>query len=187
MAFYHYICFECITMFVGNVGEYSRAMATCKVLLESSLLNYVHDHNYYVCNTKNAKCKVELLNGTDALDHICSCPGVLSAWNFVSHPKLCTSALVNTMYSQMHDFIYNVNIPELLEPCEKRFLMRLFRARGYKVRVITPIGLIRDGTSDEWNMSTETSCKNLPAKEKTKREKRIREPDNSDAKSPKKR
>ena len=73
----------------------------------------------------------------------------------------------------MSDFIHNnvgakanvVNVPEVLEPIEKRFLLRLFRAKGYEVKVVCPVGAVRSPTEHEWNSSPESSPVTSPVDE----------------------
>mmetsp|Transcript_20122 Transcript_20122/g.27647 ORF Transcript_20122/g.27647 Transcript_20122/m.27647 type:complete len:205 (+) Transcript_20122:38-652(+) len=161
------------------------AVGTCRVLLESSMKNYVCDHNLY-SNLKKAKCKVKLsktLNVSEALDHMLECPGKLESWKFFSkNSKLLTSAPGRELYNHLSNYIHNemgakenkVSVPEWLEPIEKRFLLRLFKAKGYIVNVIDLVGNIRAPVEDEWNSSPDSTPEPSPLKVSKRGKKRKR-------------
>jgi hypothetical protein len=152
-------------------NEHFTAVGTCRVLLEYSVQNYITDHNCYINNTKNPKCHYKFpnrlnVNVSDALDHMVKCEGKLDSWKFFSkNSKLCTSAPGKSLYKSLSEYIHTqmsakeniVKIPEWLEPIEKRFLLRLFKVRGYQVRVIGTAGEVRDPTEHELVTSPEVS------------------------------
>ena len=147
--------------------------------------NYVHDHNQY-SNLKKAKCKFKLsktLNVSEALDHMLECPGKLESWKFFTkNSKLLTSAPGREVYSHLSNFIHNemgakankVSVPEWLEPIEKRFLLRLFKAKGFIVNVIDFAGNVRAPVDDEWNSSPNSTPEPSPVIEKNLSKKRKR-------------
>ena len=168
-----------------NDVHYS-AVGTCRVLLESSMRNYVCDHNIY-SNLTKAKCKVKLnkttLNVSEALDHMLECPGKLESWKFFTkNAKLLTSAPGRELYHHLSNVIHNemgakenkVSVPEWLEPIEKRFLLRLFKVKGFIVNVIDLGGKIRAPVEDEWNSSPESTPEPSPHKVNKKGKKRKR-------------
>jgi len=98
-----------------------------RILLESSLRNYVYDHIQYR-NLKRAKCKVKLskmLSVTEALDHMLECPGKLGSWKFFTKNfKLLTPAPESELYNHhIHNNMgakeNRVLVPEWLDPIEK--------------------------------------------------------------------
>ena len=67
-----------------------------------------------------------------------------------------------------------VSVPEWLEPFEKRYLLRLFKAKGYIINVIDLVGNIRAPVEDEWNSSPESTPQPSPLKMNKRGKKRKR-------------
>lgn len=130
-------------------------------MLESTVARYIEAHNKYVSSTINAKCKSVLCGETsvsDALHHMVQCPGVLAGWSFFRRgAKVVTGAAGHDLYRRVcghnHTHILpsqiTVHVPDFFEPVEKRFLLRLFMAKGHIVKAITAQGEIREPTAHE--------------------------------------
>ena len=136
------------------------SIVVCRALLESQMRNYVSEHIRYVNNTKTAKCNYVMNSKTsvsDALDHMHTCPGQLESWRlFKTNSKLYTSAPGRTVYAALSESVHNatvkenqVHVPEQIEPYPKRFLLRLFLALGYVVKVVDRNGNLREPVRDE--------------------------------------
>lgn len=148
-------------------------VGTCRVLLESATRNYISDHVRYVSHTKNPKCTycmtVKCTTISDALDHMQACTGALESWRiFKKNAKLTTSGPGESVYSQLSDYMHTqmfskenvVSIPEWLEPVMKRFLLRLFIAKSFKVNIVDARGEIREPVPKEFETSPQTSPSN---------------------------
>ena len=104
--------------------------------------NYVVDHSTYVNNSnKNAKCAVKLsktLDVSEALEHMLICPRKIDSSGFFQKIfKLCKPVPGKSVYSRLSENFHQeisskvnvVNVPEWLEPIEKRSFLLL--ARGF--------------------------------------------------------
>ena len=130
------------------------AVVMCRCLLEAQVRNYIKDH------VKGSRCSHILTPKTtvsDALDHMQTCCGQLEGWKlFKNNTKLFTSAPGRSVYSALSESVHTadvkenqVQVPEFLEPIPKRFLLRLFTALQYVVKIVDRQGNVRDPVRDE--------------------------------------
>jgi len=122
--------------------------------LESSTKNYIVDHRKYVCNKSNGKCKFHLHKSeavNDALEHLLVCPGKLEAWSFFTKDSKKLIPLTGNDLNHHYDYDTIGNVPECLDPIEKRFLLRLFMSRGFLTNVIDCHGNVRSPVDVEIN------------------------------------
>ena len=136
------------------------AVVMCRCLLEAQVRNYIKDHVRYVSNVKGSRCSHILTPKTtvsDALDHMQTCCGQLEGWKlFKNNTKLFTSAPGRSVYPALSESVHTadvkenqVQVPEFLEPIPKRFLLRLFTALQYVVKIVDRQGNVRDPVRDE--------------------------------------
>jgi len=113
------------------------------------------------------------------------CPGNIDFWRyFKKNSKLSTSAPGRSVYGALSDYIHNtalsarannVEVPDWLEPVEKRFLLRLFMVKNFQVRVVDTHGNVRVPTESELDTSPENSPVVSPEKKEEEGAKKKKE------------